>query len=167
MRYCGSGVISHEICNHEILWFWCNISRNLQPWDIVMGLLILMIYLIKSETTRYLKIIQNNQINKVKLAHHRTEFRSCYSGREKSVFLLRHFLVFHSHVALLCSWQWQHNRNPFQLHSKPQLHLKSCLFCGTPPPVGGLSATTMQIQRVVFFNWPPLKSSKYKQVNLG
>ena len=30
--------------------------------------------------------------------------------------------------------RWQHNRNPFQLHSKPQLHLKSCLFCGTPPP---------------------------------
>ena len=31
MRYCGSGVISHGICNHEILWFCSNISRNLQP----------------------------------------------------------------------------------------------------------------------------------------
>ena len=22
--------------DHEILWFWCNISRNLQPWDILI-----------------------------------------------------------------------------------------------------------------------------------
>ena len=54
MRYCGFGVISHKICNHEILWFWCNISWNLQPWDIVTDLIILMTYLIKYETTRYL-----------------------------------------------------------------------------------------------------------------
>ena len=33
MRYCNSGVISHEICNHEICWLWCNISSNLNPWD--------------------------------------------------------------------------------------------------------------------------------------
>ena len=26
MRYYEFGVISHEIFNHEILWFWCNIS---------------------------------------------------------------------------------------------------------------------------------------------
>ena len=32
--YCGSIVISHEISNHEIMWFWGNISWNLQPWDI-------------------------------------------------------------------------------------------------------------------------------------
>ena len=34
ISFCGSGVISHEICNHEILLFWSNISCNLQPWDI-------------------------------------------------------------------------------------------------------------------------------------
>ena len=33
MRYCNSGVISHEVCNHEIFWLWCNISSNLNPWD--------------------------------------------------------------------------------------------------------------------------------------
>ena len=33
MRYWGSGVISHAIINHEILWCWCYISRNLQSWN--------------------------------------------------------------------------------------------------------------------------------------
>ena len=49
MKYFASGVISHEICNHEIFWFWRNISWNLQPWDI----LILVWYLMKSATMRY------------------------------------------------------------------------------------------------------------------
>ena len=39
--------------------------------------------------------------------------------------------------------RWQHNRNPFQLHSKPQLHFKSS--AGPHHLWGGLSATTMQI----------------------
>ena len=54
LRHCGPGLIFHDICNHELLWFWCNISRNLELWDIVRDLIILMIYLIKSETMRYL-----------------------------------------------------------------------------------------------------------------
>ena len=29
-----SGVIFYEICNHEILQFWCSISWILQPWDL-------------------------------------------------------------------------------------------------------------------------------------
>ena len=33
MRYFDSGEISHEICNHEMFWFWCNNSWNLNPWD--------------------------------------------------------------------------------------------------------------------------------------
>ena len=45
MRYCGSGVISHEIgnneiyvisheiCIHEIFWFWCSNLWKLNPWD--------------------------------------------------------------------------------------------------------------------------------------
>ena len=49
MRYFDSGEISHKICTHEIFWFWCNISWNLQPWDI----LILVKYLMKSATMRY------------------------------------------------------------------------------------------------------------------
>ena len=36
MRYFVSGVISHGICSHGIFRFWCNISRNLQPWDILI-----------------------------------------------------------------------------------------------------------------------------------
>ena len=32
-----------------MLWFWCNISWNMQPWDNV----ILVLYLMKSSTTRY------------------------------------------------------------------------------------------------------------------
>ena len=36
MRYFGSGGIYHEICNQEIFWCWCNISRNLQLSDIVV-----------------------------------------------------------------------------------------------------------------------------------
>ena len=39
MRYCGSGVISHELCNHEIV-----VLK-----DILRDLLIMMMYLIKSE----------------------------------------------------------------------------------------------------------------------
>ena len=30
MRYCVSGEISHNICNHEIFGFWCNIFQNMQ-----------------------------------------------------------------------------------------------------------------------------------------
>ena len=48
MRYFDSDQISHEILSYEIFWFWCNISRNMQPWDI----LILMIYLMKSATMK-------------------------------------------------------------------------------------------------------------------
>ena len=48
-RYCGSCMVSHDICNYEILWFWCNISQNLQPPDIVL----LVLYLTKSATMRY------------------------------------------------------------------------------------------------------------------
>ena len=60
-----------------------------------MGLLILMIYLIKSETTRYLKIIQNNQINQVKLAHHRTEFRSCFYINREIMFYINTEIQIH------------------------------------------------------------------------
>ena len=35
-RYCDTRVISHGLCNHEIFWFWCNISPNIKPWDIVV-----------------------------------------------------------------------------------------------------------------------------------
>ena len=31
------GEISHDICNHDILWFWLNISWNLKPWYIVIS----------------------------------------------------------------------------------------------------------------------------------
>ena len=34
-RYCGSGVISHEIWKYEILWSFWNIPFNLKLWDIV------------------------------------------------------------------------------------------------------------------------------------
>ena len=44
MRYFDFDDISHEICNHEMFWFWCNISWNLEQWDI----LILVWYLMKS-----------------------------------------------------------------------------------------------------------------------
>ena len=49
MIYCDSGVISHEICKREILQFLCNISWNLQPWDIEVRVW----YLMKSATRRY------------------------------------------------------------------------------------------------------------------
>ena len=47
MKYCGSTI--SKICKHKILWFWCNISRNLQPWDIV----VLVWYLTRSASMRY------------------------------------------------------------------------------------------------------------------
>ena len=50
-RYCGFGVISHM--KYAIIWYCgsgiCNISQNLQPWDIM----VLEKYLIKSATMRY------------------------------------------------------------------------------------------------------------------
>ena len=49
IRYCGSGLISHGICNHELLWLWCNISQNLKLSDIS----IIVKYLISAENTIY------------------------------------------------------------------------------------------------------------------
>ena len=46
MRYFDSSLISHDICSHEIFRFLCNISWNLQQWDIV----ILVEYLMTSAT---------------------------------------------------------------------------------------------------------------------
>ena len=49
MRYWGWNVFSHEIFNHRIFLFWCNISRNLQPWYIEVRVQ----YLMKSKTRRH------------------------------------------------------------------------------------------------------------------
>ena len=46
MRSCGSGVISHEICNHDIFWFWCNILLWFwrRVWRIYSNIFVTIIY---------------------------------------------------------------------------------------------------------------------------
>ena len=66
---CGSDVISHEICNYEIL-FRIILTNH---------------------------IIQNNQINQVKLAHHRTDFGLVLQGQpaKTSKGLATYLLIFY------------------------------------------------------------------------
>ena len=95
MRYFDSGVISHEICNHEIFWFWCNNSWNLNPWDTGYWAYIYRYDILDSfipSTNRIKKVspinsqikkpIQINLINqyrlRIRLAHHRTALRYFY-----------------------------------------------------------------------------------------
>ena len=53
-RYWGLGVISNEICNHEISDFWCNISWKTQPLDIWF----LVQYLTKSASKRFCDLVR-------------------------------------------------------------------------------------------------------------
>ena len=65
--------ISHEICSHEILWFWWNISQNHEVWDFV----VLVINLNRFATMRYCHIykIWNHEI--FCLCASSDRFRSC------------------------------------------------------------------------------------------